>query len=312
MTNTMRLNKEKAMEAIAEYIRQEKQTADYNYRICLNVIAESFQQVVSGNLSLFRFTEDIEAMEIPAGVEKNEVNYSFIFDNYSRQIYRICSNYIDNMYECLYCGELTENSHFCNSQCHAAYSNKEETIEEKQQAPSIDLQLFAGGFTQQAPSHILYAQESEEYVIRSFFDRPGHNCRNGYPSYIRQSGKNQAFSYIAGPFWSKQSARDILDLADFMIKEYHIEGYGEGPSPVSFPCRVPDTELCNSFLASNGKEHDASCKGGKMLKIWQSCKRHDGMMKKLKDVLTAKGFVLYKDWYEFGTSRQKMVWWIER
>jgi len=310
MTNTVRINKEKAMEAIAEYIRQERQSADYNHRICMNVIAGAFQQVVSNSISLFRFVEDIEAMEIPQGIEKNEVNYSFIFDNYSRQMYRICSNYIDNMHECLYCGELTENSHFCNSQCHAAYSNKEESIEEKQQAPSIDLQLFAGGFTQQAPSHILYAQETEEYIIRAFFDRPGHDCKNGYPSYVRQSGKNQSFSYIAGPFWGKGSAGDILDLADFMIEV--LDSWEEDLLRVSFPCSLPDCGPCNSYNISFGREHDASCRGGKMEKIWKSCLRHDGMMKKLKDVLTAKGFVLYKDWAEFGTFRQKMVWWIER
>ncbi len=172
-------------------------------------------------------------------------------------------------------------------------TNTDKMIAEKQQAPSIDLQLFAGGFTQQAPSHILYAQETEEYVIRSFFDRPGHNCKNGYPSYIRQSGKNQGFSYIAGPFWSKGSARDILDLADYLL--FLLNHWEEDLLRVSF-----------------GKEHDASCKGGKMEKIWNSCKRHDGMMKKLKDVLEAKGYRLFKDWSEFGTSHQKMVWWIER
>ena len=194
-------------------------------------------------------------------------------------------------------------------------NNTDKMIAEKQQAPTpsinLNLQLFAG--FNPAPSHILYTSESEEYVIRSFFDRPGHNCRNGYPSYIRQSGKNQGFSYIAGPFWSKQSARDILDLADHMIQvaRYYMQN-DFFSMPVCFPCTVPDTGYCNSYEVTCGKEHDASCKGGKMEKIWKSCIRHDSMMKKLKDVLEAKGIALYKDWSEFGTAAQKMVWWIER
>lgn len=214
-----------------------------------------------------------------------------------------------NVLLCQSCNEIFtgffKNCPFCNS---PYLTSKEEDLPI---LPALDLQLFAGGFTQQAPSHILYTQESEEYIVRSFFDRPGHNCKNGYPSYVRQSGKNQEFAYIAGPFWSKKAASDILGLADWLIQEYHTEGYGEGTSPVSLPCNLPDTEYCNSFLLT-GKEHDADCKGGKHEKVWQSCKKHDGMMKKLKDILEAKGFKLYKDWWEFGTSQQKMIYWLER
>jgi len=34
-------------------------------------------------------------------------------------------NETEDLNKCLYCGELTENSHFCNSHCHAAYDNRE-------------------------------------------------------------------------------------------------------------------------------------------------------------------------------------------
>ncbi|HOT31916.1 MAG TPA: hypothetical protein PLQ61_06930 [Bacteroidales bacterium] len=161
----------------------------------------------------------------------------------------------------------------------------------------------------QAPSHILYA---EEYIIRSFFDRRlGHDCKNGYPSYVRSGGKNQSFSYIAGPFWSKDAARNILDLADHMIQ---VAGYymqdDFSSMPVNFPCTTPDTGNCNSYDMT-GKEHDTSCEGGKHAIIWKSCLRHDGMMKKLKDVLTAKGYVIYKDWIDFGQSSQRMAWHIK-
>lgn len=162
-----------------------------------------------------------------------------------------------------------------------------------------------------APSHILFTEETEEYIIRSFYDS-GRGYSSG-PSRVRQSGKLQGYSYVAGPFWSGGSARDLLDLADWIIatgKEDFLYSGCEVVS-LSFYCNLENLQDCEKRIDTCGKEHDASCKGGRMQKIWGKCKRFDSLMGKLQDILNHKGYKVYKDWQDFGLSSQKMVWWLK-
>lgn len=197
------------------------------------------------------------------------------------------------------------NECFCSDKCMSEASRQGNST-----LPGFDLQLFASNYKGGAPSHILFTKETEEYITRSFYDN-GKGFGSG-PAKVRQSGRLQNYSYVTGPFWSGGGS-DLLNLADYITEagrdDFLCNGFES--VPVSFPCAIPDTGNCNSYDVSFGKEHDASCKGGKMLKLWEKCIRFNSLMGKLQKILSHKGYKIYKDWSNFGLASQKMIWWLK-
>ncbi len=94
-TNTTQEDKIKA--EIAEYIRQQRQIANYNHRVCINVISNLFQNLISNpEKSIVSFLEEVELAEVPLSVETDEkINYCCIFDHYYRELRAICKSCID-------------------------------------------------------------------------------------------------------------------------------------------------------------------------------------------------------------------------
>jgi hypothetical protein len=167
-----------------------------------------------------------------------------------------------NILLCQSCNEIFtgffKNCPFCNSPYLTA---KEEDLPV---LPVLDLQLFASGkFTPSAPSHILFTEDTKEYITRNFFN--GHG-----PDRVRQSGKLQNYIYVAGPFWGRwagDSARELLELAMFLT------GTKKGLSVVD--C------LAGACV-------------GTIQATWKKVLAHDSVMRNLKKVLSFEGFKLVR------------------
>jgi hypothetical protein len=100
MENTVKMTERQVKEEIAEYLRMERQTANYDYRICLNVVSDLFQHVVNEEKSLTWFISELEIAEIPGNVEIHDnVCYAGIFDIYQDAIEKICAYYINEKFE---------------------------------------------------------------------------------------------------------------------------------------------------------------------------------------------------------------------
>lgn len=100
-TTTTNNMEDKIKSEIAEYIRQQRQIANYNHRVCINVINNLFQNLINNpEKTIVSFLEEVELAEVPGDVETDEkINYCYIFDNYYREIRSICSDYINSKFE---------------------------------------------------------------------------------------------------------------------------------------------------------------------------------------------------------------------
>lgn len=112
---------EEAMTRIAEEIRKERSMAIYEARQIVNLIKSTFDLLVAGEQSITEFCADMKEIEENERIGLLESKEIF-------NLVKILEQEQEDLNECLFCGELTENSHFCNSQCHAAYDSRKSLL----------------------------------------------------------------------------------------------------------------------------------------------------------------------------------------